>query len=250
MIYLVSKVIITRSAEGNASFSKKLKLQGIDSLNISTMRFRAMKNKAVLSGIKQIDSYDCIIVSSKTAARCMLELMPYAKAGMIRNLRFFAAGPSTSSYLESKGIRVDFAPQSGGSRIIKKIMLKKGFKKIAVLRGDASGIGWDDLRSEGLQIDEIQLYYVKTAKARKLLKRQDVLGCSANAIFSPTAIEGIRSNCNAGAFAFIKKIPTVCIGKSTMRKARAEGFRHVILARPNTEESMIAALKIVMWRKV
>ena len=176
-----------------------------------------------------------VIFSSRNAVHCMETSMPALKKC---RSKVFASGTTTAGLLKGLGVRVAFAPRTGGiSKIIARLLAERLKGKIVVVFGsNLSKNDYGAILSRGATVEEAHIYDTLINKVE--LSPKELSSITHVMLFSPSEVEALRASIDAQQIKALKSKTAICIGRATYDTAKSL-FRIRKLAGSNTVKGAI-----------
>jgi uroporphyrinogen III methyltransferase / synthase len=242
-------VILTRSKEGNAELSARLKELGLSPVAVDTLSFSPPSDwSRVDASLSRLKSFDWLVLTSATGARYFagranhLGLpIPWPKKPYIA-----AVGPKTASAVAALGLKPKFVPTSfRTSSLADELPLGQGLR-VLLLRADIADRGMvDRLEQRGFRVEASAIYSTATPRARG---PRD-LGDARFVVFaSPSAVRGLCSRLSPEEISKLRRAKVVCIGPVTEAAAKELGFSDTVVPKVFTLDSVVQELVTLVRR--
>jgi uroporphyrinogen III methyltransferase/synthase len=165
-----------------------------------------------------------------------------------RRVAAYAVGPATAEALASRGIVVRSLPDSFQAEGLGTLLETEKVKGKQFLFPRArKAREWLPrfLEEKGAQVDVAVVYETRTAVENKDLLRE-ALATEKLDYFTFTSSSTVHSFVELTdprpGQATWQTVPAACIGEITADTARAEGFRHILTARPSTIPGLVQVI--------
>jgi len=192
--------------------------------------------KAAADAVSMAEEAPYVIFGSKHSVRLFFKAAKsMKKKDPLKNAQTFAAGTSTAKELEHNGVKVSYAPETGG--LLEVYIRIEGMEHGPVLEISGAGPGKKSSRSfaPGFMYIRAIIYSVNCLKLE--FKAKDY-----SAILFPSSME-VESLFKSLDYDFesLAGIKAICIGRKALRKAK-EAFPHTEAAKINSmKEAIVAA---------
>ncbi len=220
--------------------SRHLRRSGHRVARVETIRSEPVRIARRPAWLGRSPPPDLWIVTSRSVVDPFLRAHPGWLSGLARIPRVVAVGPGTRKALVSVGVRrAEGAPGGGSGALLARLGPLDGLRVI-YLRSDRAGAGLGrSLRRRGARVRERVVYRLRGARGAGAAERRRLLGATAWAVSSPSALSGLRRVLGARPFdRRIAEVRCFAMGDRTARAIRRAGGRRVVAARPSTEEGL------------
>lgn len=236
------KILITRDAQGAASFSRLLEKEEAKPVIVPLIKIDCIERPTLPIDIKECE---WVFFTSRNGVQCFLKNKTFAAA--LHHCRIATVGEKTAQTLKEHGYTVDFMPSVFNAETMAKEFLAnyETTKPTLFVRGViASPILLDAFTKAQRTFYCVEVYdtFIHT-KAKQQLQRT-----LANHTFdyvtftSPSAVEAFVQSVKDVTQQL--HVPIVCIGTTTEQKALSYGFTQTIVPEKFTIEAMMEAMKI------
>ncbi len=245
-------ILITRTAEGNASEKAKLEELGAKIFELPTIRIAPPTSWGPIDrAISGIGEFDWIIFTSANGVREFFKRLEVLgqKASLMermkqRHLSIACVGLSTEKELKAKGYNTDFVP-----KVFLTSSLGEELANFTNVRGRRILLARAEKASEKIvEILEAKGAIVTNAPVYSTITGQG--GALAGEIFnsltdltltSPSTVDGLLALISAERIKS-SKIMIHCIGPVTERAARASGLEVASVAREHTIDGLVQSM--------
>ena len=237
---MCSRVVITRSREGNAVLSDRIVRLGLTPVPVDTLSFSPPDDWSLADSLlSRFSSFDWVLFTSATGVRFFAQRAIHLGRGVTWSGKPHAAaiGPRTASALTALRIEVEFVPSSYCTRsLADELPLNEGLR-ILLLHSNIANRGLvKGLQERGFDVEHASIYSTTSTK-RKIVELND----SHFVLFaSPSAVRGLCSMLPLDELSKLKMVKAVCIGPATEMTAKELGFSDTVIPR---EYTLDAALK-------
>lgn len=243
-------VLVTRTTEGNALESKKLRDLGASVVEIASIRVEPPSSWRKLdSALERLNDFDWIIFTSANGAKYFLERC--SQKGKIDGLRkgdrkqkFACVGPGTKRSVEERGFTVEFLPKefltsSLGVELAHFSNLSGS--KILLPRAErASQEIVSILEKAGAQVEEVLAYRTMTNEESRL--PEDSLSKITDVtLTSPSTVEALAHAIDLKKLSSLH-IKVHCIGPVTAKKAAELGLNIASIAKTHSIDGMLVEM--------
>jgi uroporphyrinogen-III synthase len=246
-------IAITRSRNESEHFLQLVEKEGGKVIPIKAIEVVPEGRKAVERFLKLLNEkkHDYCAFMSAQAVLVLFRLGARAQVlSTLSSTEVIAIGPKTKQELENRGVRVDLMPDTFSTIGLVKMFSneRQTGKRIIIPRsGEAGDYASKELTNIGMDVDEVFLYRVRTAKVTPALKRvyKMILEKKVDAIVFTSAsnarsfMEIIESLDNNIKFDGVK---IVSIGPFTSAELRKRGLDYYE-ARNHTIDGTVEAVK-------
>ena len=236
-------VILTRSREGNAELSTRLREIGFSPLSVDSLAFSPPADWSQVDAfLKRLATFDWLVLTSTTGVRFFLDRV--AKLGLrapwVGKPATAAVGPKTAAALEAAGLTVEFVPSSFRTLALGEELPVEYGNRALVLRADVANEGLvEKLRERGFQVGTATLYITAAPKIEEL----NGFGDASFIVFaSPSAVRGFCSKMRPEELARLRSSKAVCIGPVTEAAAKEHGFGNTVTPPVNTLDAGVEEL--------
>ena len=245
-------IVITRPLEDQKIFSKQLEEIGLQVFLYPTIQIKkAMLTEIEKEELKNLDSFDWILFTSKNGVRYLLDTLDELgiNPSLLTHKKIGVVGPRTAEELKDNDLTVDFMPSQFTTEVLAKEFPKAKAQNILLPRADiASETLTKLLIKHGAKVTNIPIYkteyLVKPNQGfEKLLNRHKIAYITFT---SPSTIHGFFNSLNKKSNPSVLSVPVLALGPVTEKAAKKEGFTSVLVADTFTTEGMIKKLKEIV----
>lgn len=171
--------------------SEQLRQKGIDlvydygGIPVPLPLIKAVPLPAAIETVKQINSFDCVILSSPTAAHILIQVLREAEIDLRRLPKIMVAGQGTAAVFNAAGLNPDFMPSGnfGSAAILELASKLPKATRILRLRSDLAGTGLaESLRAMQLNVEDCPIYTNHLLKPAQKPAFDAVFFASASAV--------------------------------------------------------------------
>ncbi len=195
-----------------------------------------------------------LVVTSPRGARIVLGRL--AELGIDpRRLRWAAVGRATARPLSAAGVEdLLLPPTADGASLAETIVATEALDGATVVLARASAAAGDvpaRLARAGARVIEAVAYRTVEGPGRSRARLASALAdpdLAAITFASGSAVRGLRSLADGGAFSRARQLPAVVIGQRTAAAARAEGFETIVVAAEPSAAALAQAVADIVAR--
>jgi len=252
------RVLVGRARHQAGALSSELRKLGADVIEIPFIEIRRPRSfKALDSALKDLSSYDWLILTSVNGVDAMWERMKRRLTKpSLKHLKIAAIGPATKKAIEQRGLRVDVVPKEYvAESVVRSLRRKVKGKGVLLVRAKvARDVIPRELRKAGAHVDVVEAYetVVPQSSRRKLRavlknprRRPDVVTFTSSSTVR-NFVELIGSGKAGGRGRPRQKgldgIQMASIGPVTSATLREFGLRADIKAKEFTIPGLVAAI--------
>jgi uroporphyrinogen-III synthase len=164
------RVLVGRARHQAGALSSELRKLGATVLEIPFIEIRKPRSfKPLDSALKNLESYDWLILTSVNGVEAMWERMArlhLAKTNL-KTLRIAAIGPATKKAIEQRGIKVDVVPKEYVAESVVRSLegRVKGKRALLVRAKVARDVIPNELRKAGATVDVVEAYETVVPKS-------------------------------------------------------------------------------------
>jgi uroporphyrinogen-III synthase len=265
------RVLVGRARHQAGALSSELRKRGAEVIEIPFIEIRKPRSFGPLdAALKNLASYDWLILTSVNGVEAMWERMPESREGqdfsaekLSRSLRIAAIGPATKKAIEQRGWKVNIVPkQYVAESVVSSLKKKVKGKRILLVRAKvARDVIPRELRKSGAHVDVVEAYetvvpQASRARLRAILKKSSkrphvVTFTSSSTVRNFVELLGSRSVASAGLASRgrgrprhtgLEGMQMASIGPVTSSTMREYGLAVDIVAREFTIPGLVAAI--------
>lgn len=250
MISLENKVIlVTREAQAAEQFANAILTYGgrpiiAPLLQIDCIPYDRQQHLSILHR-----PYDWVFFTSKNGVDCFMKQEKYQEK--LQHSRIAAVGPKTAQALQHYQLNVDFIPSTYNAEVMAAEFLSTYADEGPVLfvRGKiASNVLLNAFTKANRAYDCVEVYdTVINEAAKPMLQTSSMEKIDFITFTSPSTVNAFVQLIDE--VHPYKEIPVVCIGTTTEKQAKEQGFLHTIVPDHFTIEGMMEAMDRVINRK-
>jgi uroporphyrinogen-III synthase len=173
------RVLVGRARHQAGALSAELRKLGAQVIEIPFIEIRKAKSFKLLdAALKNLDTYDWLILTSVNGVEAMWERMQTKKllltaAVKAHRLHIAAIGPATKKAIEQRGTKVDVVPKEYvAESVVRSLRNKVKGKRVLLVRAKvARDVIPNELRKAGAYVDVVEAYEtVVPQRSRRLLQ--------------------------------------------------------------------------------
>jgi uroporphyrinogen III methyltransferase/synthase len=244
-------ILVTRELSQAAVLSGLLDAEGARTVECPLIAFSPPSDWAsVDSCLENLSTYDGLLFTSANAVDFTFQRMEEKgiPLGDSRRIVAYAVGPATAEAIASRGIAVHSLPdsfQAEGLGALFETEKIEGKKFLFPRARKAREWLPRFLEEKGARVDVAVVYETRIAVENKALllevlaigKLDYLTFTSSSTVRSFVELAGSRQ-----AGTEWQTLPAACIGEITADTARAEGFHHILTARPSTIPGLVRVI--------
>jgi uroporphyrinogen-III synthase len=214
------KVLLTRSKEDCAAWSRSLERRGIETIELPCITTERLDTPGVRSRlVEAVARADWLVLTSKRGAEAAAAMLPAPL-----HCRVAAVGPATAETARAELGRIDFVAEGGtaralGDELVTHLAGAGPVVLVLALAENAGATLANRLRDARHEVSRIDVYRTIAVHAREPKRPYSSLGSDAIFLASPSAVEGLL---NQVSFDIDADIYT--IGPSTTAAAQRHGL--------------------------
>ena len=251
MISLENKtILVTREEKAAQVFADKIITYGgkpviTPLLQINCLAFHQQEIASI-----DMNDYDWVFFTSKNGVDCFMKQSKYATN--LHHCQIAAVGPKTAQAVKEYGFHVDFIPSTYNAEVMAAEFLTTYEEAGPVLfvRGKiASNVLLDAFTKAERAYHCVEVYDTVTNEAVKSALQTSLMEETIDFITftSPSTVNAfIQLTDQVHTY---KHLPVVCIGTTTERQAKEQGFLQTIVPENFTIEGMIEAMDHAIKRE-
>jgi uroporphyrinogen-III synthase len=222
------RILVTRTQEGSAKLSKRLRELGADTIEIPLIRILPLDSYAALDrALAQLAAYDLLLVTSANTARVLAERKPVPWDDQPITV---VIGPATAAAMRALGLRVDLQPSpSIAESLVRELAPKANGQCMLLPRAEtARELLPDALRAAGASVDVVTAY--RTVPEKESLERLRALFApgarpvDAITFTSGSTVTSFLDLLGEEAAAAMARTRAFSIGPITSKALRARGY--------------------------
>jgi uroporphyrinogen-III synthase len=166
------RVLVGRARHQAGALSAELRKLGADVLEIPFIEIHRPRSFRPLdTALKNVASYDWLILTSANGVEAMWERLQYLHLGRknLKQLRIAAIGPATKKAIEKRGSKVDVVPDEYVAESVVRSLRKqaKGKRVLLVRAKVARDVIPRELRKIGAYVDVVEAYETVVPKSSR-----------------------------------------------------------------------------------
>lgn len=262
------RVLVGRARHQAGALSAELRKHGAQVIEIPFIQIRKPRSfKALDSALKNLDTYDWLILTSVNGVDAMWERMRKLRLGEGMNrkgqglrraaggktatgggrLRIAAIGPATRKAIEQRGAKVDVVPKEYiAESVVRSLKAKVKGKRVLLVRAKvARDVIPQELRKAGAHVDVVEAYETIVPRSSQIRLRS-ALNSEARrphvVTFTSSSTAKNFAELLGAKRAGLDGVLTSSIGPVTSATLRDIGFKVDIAAKEFTIPGLVAAI--------
>ena len=247
------RVMVTRAAHQAGKLSEGLRALGAEPVEIAVLEIRPPESFAALdAAMRQLDSYDWLILTSANAVRALAERAAALEIVLTQpvRLKVAAVGEATAAAARLIGLQVDFVPEAYVAEklvegLLKTLQSQTSRQRILLTRAAvARDVIPDALRVAGAEVDVVEAYRnVLPDAAPEQLRQALGKGIDAATFTSSSSATHLAEAARVAGVAWpLAGVPAVSIGPITSQTLRELGWPPAAEANPSDIPGLISAV--------
>lgn len=236
-----TRVVIARSAEGNAELAAELRKSDMIPIPVDTVKFREPSNwSKVDRALSHICEFDWVAFTSPRGASIFANRM--RKLGIPcggGRPRIAVVGKATADQVIDEGFQVSFAPSTYTTAALGRQLPSRFGRRLLLLRAEkASREILAVLEERGFSVTSVSVY--RTEFIQTSYRGSDVGKAKVVLLGSPSEVEGLTRRLMPSLLARLKSDAlAMCIGPVTAESARRAGFKRIIVPKVHTFDALL-----------
>ncbi len=244
-------VLVTRPAHQAAHLAELVEQRGWRAVRFPALEIIPVKPvDKVNSMLQRIDLFDALIFISVNAVNFALQAND-GKIDRFKNHRIAAVGRATATALETAGLAVTWVPEAGfnSEALLAMPELQAiGGRSFLLVRGESGReLLADTLRARGATVEYLEVYRriqpeCDNTFVKQLLSRREldvITVTSVEALENLTAMLGLQIQDK------VLLVPLVVISERMRNKARAMGFKRIVIADSPSDAAIVETVSTV-----
>ncbi|MGO9775718.1 MAG: uroporphyrinogen-III synthase [Terracidiphilus sp.] len=249
------RVLVTRAAHQAGKLSEGLRALGAEPVEVAVLEIRPPESFAALdAALRQLDSYDCLILTSANAVRTLADRAAAQGIALAQpaRMKVAAIGEATAAAARVAGLQVAFVPEAYvAESLVEGLLARAAGQRILLARAAvARDVIPDALRAAGAEVDVVETYRnVLPDAAPEQLRQALGKGIDAATFTSSSSATHLAEAARMTGVAWpLADVPAVSIGPITSRTLRELGWPPAAEANPSDIPGLIAAVVLVLQR--
>jgi uroporphyrinogen-III synthase/uroporphyrinogen III methyltransferase/synthase len=242
------RVLVTRAAHQAGKLSEGLRALGAEPVEVAVLEIRPPESLAALdAALRQLDSYDWLILTSANAVRALAERAAALEIALTQpvRLKVAAIGEATAAAARLIGLQVDFVPEAYvAESLVEGLLERAAGQRILLARAAvARDVIPDALRAAGADVDVVEAYRnVLPDAAPEQLRQALGKGIDAATFTSSSSATHLAEAARVAGVAWpLAGVPAISIGPITSQTLRELGWPPAAEASPSDIPGLIAA---------
>jgi uroporphyrinogen-III synthase/uroporphyrinogen III methyltransferase/synthase len=248
------RILVTRAAHQAGKLSEGLRALGAEPVEVAVLEIRPPASfEALDAALRQLDSYDWLILTSANAVRALVERAAALGIDLAQpdRLKVATVGEATASVARKAGLQVTFVPEAYVAEglvegLLQSLQNRASRQRILLARAAvARDVIPDALRAAGATVDVVDAYQnVLPEAAPEQLRRAVDEGLDAATFTSSSSATHLAEAARVAGVAWpLKAVPAVSIGPITSQTLRELGWPPSVEAVPSDIPGLIAAVE-------
>lgn len=234
------KVLVTRGQELAQKFTEKLLANGATVYEVPLLKITC---KNSLNDVHMVKNSQWIFFTSVNGVKCFFSLIKQYNI-TLPSVNFVVVGQKTEKVLQQYGYKATFTPSIyDGENLVKEFLEKyAGVKNVLLVQGNRSrDVIAKGLSEAGVSFQTLVVYETlyNTDEKYRLQQVLNEVEFDFLTFTSPSTIEAFAKFANK---TFSDRTKIVCIGNTTLKRAKQLGFKQVVCPDTYTIEGMIQVM--------
>jgi uroporphyrinogen-III synthase/uroporphyrinogen III methyltransferase/synthase len=249
------RVLVTRAAHQAGKLSEGLRALGAEPVEVAVLEIRPPTSfEALDAALRQLDSYDWLILTSGNAVRALAERTAALGITLAQpaRLKVAAVGEATAAAARVAGLQVAFVPEAYvAEKLVEGLLAQAAGQRILLARAAvARDVIPDALRAAGAEVDVVEAYRnVLPDAAPEQLRQALGKGIDAATFTSSSSATHLAEAARVAGVAWVLAgVPAVSIGPITSQTLRELGWPPAAEAIPSDISGLIAGVERVLRR--
>jgi uroporphyrinogen-III synthase/uroporphyrinogen III methyltransferase/synthase len=249
------RVLVTRAAHQASKLSDGLRALGAEPVEVPVLEIRPPISFDPLdAALRQLDSYDWLILTSANAARALAERAAALRIPLAQpvRLKVAAIGEATAEAARKAGLQVALVPEAYvAESLVEGLLARAAGQRILLARAAvARDVIPDALRQAGAEVDVVDAYRnVLPEAAPEQLRRAIADGLDAATFTSSSSATHLAEAARKAGIEWpFEGVPAVSIGPITSQTLRDLGWPPAAEASPSDIPGLVAAIERMLRR--
>lgn len=249
------RVLVTRAAHQASKLSDGLRALGAEPVEVPVLEIRPPISFDPLdAALRQLDSYDWLILTSANAARALAERAAALRIALAQpaRLKVAAIGEATAEAARKAGLQVALVPEAYvAESLVEGLLARAAGQRILLARAAvARDVIPDALREAGAEVDVVDAYRnVLPEAAPEQLRRAIADGLDAATFTSSSSATHLAEAARKAGIEWpFEGVPAVSIGPITSQTLRDLGWPPAAEASPSDIPGLVAAIERMLRR--
>ena len=249
------RVLVTRAAHQDSKLSDGLRALGAEPVEVPVLEIRPPISFDPLdAALRQLDSYDWLILTSANAARALAERAAALRIPLAQpvRLKVAAIGEATAEAARKAGLQVALVPEAYvAESLVEGLLARAAGQRILLARAAvARDVIPDALREAGAEVDVVDAYRnVLPEAAPEQLRRAIADGLDAATFTSSSSATHLAEAARKAGIEWpFEGVPAVSIGPITSQTLRDLGWPPAAEASPSDIPGLVAAIERMLRR--
>jgi uroporphyrinogen-III synthase/uroporphyrinogen III methyltransferase/synthase len=243
------RVLVTRAVHQAGKLSDGLRALGAEPVEVPVLEIRPPASFEPLdAALRQLDSYDWLILTSANAVRALAERAGEPGLGLAQpdGMKVGAVGEATAAAARKAGLQVSFVPEAYvAESLVEGLMGQIRGQRILLARAAvARDVIPDALREAGAEVNVVDAYRnVLPEAAPEQLRLVLAEGIDAATFTSSSSATHLAKAARQAGIAWpFAGVPAISIGPITSQTLRDLGWEPAVEADPSDIPGLIAAV--------
>jgi uroporphyrinogen-III synthase/uroporphyrinogen III methyltransferase/synthase len=249
------RVLVTRAAHQASKLSDGLRALGAEPVEVPVLEIQPPISFDPLdAALRQLDSYDWLILTSANAARALAERAAALRIALAQpaRLKVAAIGEATAEAARKAGLQVALVPEAYvAESLVEGLLARAAGQRILLARAAvARDVIPDALREAGAEVDVVDAYRnVLPEAAPEQLRRAIADGLDAATFTSSSSATHLAEAARKAGIEWpFEGVPAVSIGPITSQTLRDLGWPPAAEASPSDIPGLVAAIERMLRR--
>ena len=249
------RVLVTRAAHQASKLSDGLRALGAEPVEVPVLEIRPPISFDPLdAALRQLDSYDWLILTSANAARALAERAAALRIPLAQpvRLKVAAIGEATAEAARKAGLQVALVPEAYvAESLVEGLLARAAGQRILLARAAvARDVIPDALREAGAEVDVVDAYRnVLPEAAPEQLRRAIADGLDAATFTSSSSATHLAEAARKAGIEWpFEGVPAGSIGPITSQTLRDLGWPPAAEASPSDIPGLVAAIERMLRR--
>lgn len=232
------RILVTRNEPKAGEFAQQITNYGGQAVVTPLIKIECQQQS-----LGQLEAYEWIIFTSANGVRCFFKnVEKEGKADRLATVRFAVVGPKTNQALQAFGYQAEFIPSMYDAKTMGPEFLEKyqPIGRVLLVQGQLSRPVLEEaLQVENVPVDCMTIYHTVTNGEAKVQLNQVLATYPFDFItfMSPSTVDAFVELTGESGDEIQSTI--VCIGTTTEKRARAQGFQKILVPDEFTIEGMM-----------
>ncbi|MFU0828040.1 MAG: uroporphyrinogen-III C-methyltransferase [Lachnoclostridium sp.] len=242
------KIGVTGTRKLTARLIGKLKELGACVFDLSLLTVKEPEDKTeIQKTILRLQSYTWLVFTSANGVELFFQYLKVYKTDYrkLSHLSFAVVGPGTKEALWKQGFLPDYMPDEFTTVSLAKGLVKilKENDRVLIIRAfDGSKELTGILKEHYVSFTDLKMYSLEINEEKYIRVKNDLPDYDYVTFASPSGVDSIFKNLDAGIYDKIKNTKMVCIGKVTAERLMQYGIKNFLIAKESTTDGILEAI--------